>query len=89
MIRILVIAISALLFAGCSTKVEYVYLKPKPFNFQTIQQPKIREIRVHKEDKKLYSAYIGNFRNIIDFYNKQIEDYKKSFDNNDTNTTGE
>lgn len=69
---------------GCSTKTEYVYIAPKPYLFQTIQQPKVREIRVHSKDIELYNGYIKNFRNIIDFQNKQIEDYYNSFDANTT-----
>jgi hypothetical protein len=74
----------SLLSVGCSTKTEYVYLKPKPFKFQSTQLPKIREIRVHSKDMKLYTAYIKNFRNIILFHNQQIKDYEISFDNNTT-----
>lgn len=72
------------LLAGCSTKTEYVYLKPKPFLFQSTQLPKAREIRVHSKDIRLYEAYITNFRNIIKFHNQQIVDYEASFDNNTT-----
>lgn len=75
------------LLAGCSTKTEYVYLKPKPFDFQTLEQPKARAIDVRASHIKLYEAYIKNFRDIIDFQNKQILDYKNSF--NENNTTKE
>ncbi len=73
-----------LLQQGCNTKTEYVYIKSKPFNFQTTQQPKVREIRVHSKDIKLYNGYISNFRNTIDFHNQQIKDYEASFDKNTT-----
>jgi len=79
-----IVLMMILLVSGCSTKTEYVYIKPKPFSFQTTQQPKVREIRVYKGDKKLYKAYIVNFRKIINFHNMQIEDYRKSFDTNET-----
>ena len=79
---LLVIIIS--LLQGCSTKTEYVYIKPKPFKFQTTPLPKVREIRVHSKDMRLYEAYIGNFRNIIEFHNEQIEDYEKSFKENNS-----
>lgn len=68
-----------LLQAGCSTKTEYVYIKSKPFEFQTVEQPKVRAIDVRTSHLKLYEAYIKNFRDIIDFQNKQILDYQNSF----------
>lgn len=81
--KIIYIAVmSILLLQGCSKN--YIYVKPKPYNFQTTEQPKTRVIRVLKEDLKLYEAYITNFRNMIDFHNLQIQDYKSSFDNNET-----
>jgi hypothetical protein len=67
-----------LLLCGCSSKPEYIHIKPKAYPFVNIPQPKIREIRVHKADQKLYEAYIKNFREIIDTHNQQIEDYKNS-----------
>jgi len=76
-----------LLFQACSTT-EYVYIKSKPFNFQTVEQPKKRDIRVYAPDIKLYEGYVTNFRNIIDFHNQQIADYEKSFNENNT-TKGE
>ena len=82
--KILFLVLASFLFVGCSTK-EYVYLKPKPFQFQTIQIPKTREIRVYKADTALYKAYIENFRNIIKFQNKQIKDYEGTF--NESNST--
>lgn len=78
----------ALLLAGCSTKTEYVYIKPKPFDFQTVEQPKARAIDVRASHLKLYEAYIKNFRDIIDFQNKQVLDYRNSF-NDDNKTTQE
>lgn len=77
-----------LLQQGCSTKTEYVYIKPKPFDFQTVEQPKVRAIDVRASSLKLYEAYIKNFRDIIDFQNKQVLDYRNSF-NNDNKTTEE
>jgi len=72
------------LLAGCSTKTEYVYIKSKPFKFQSTLPPKVREIRVHSKDMVLYKAYITNFRNIIEFHNEQIADYEQSFTENNT-----
>lgn len=69
----------ALLLVGCSTKTEYIYVKPQPYQFQTIDQPKVRNIRVYSKDVKLYNEYIKNFRKIIDFQNGQIKDYYESF----------
>ena len=66
------------LFAGCSIKTEYEYVKPKAYNFLITPQPKKREIRVYKDDVAIYDAYIKNLRDIISFHNKQIVDYKKS-----------
>lgn len=67
--------------AGCGTT-QYIYVRPKPFAFQKIPPPKVRHIRVYKDDVPLYKGYILNFRKIIDFYNKQIDDYKKTFGEN-------
>ena len=72
---IYIAVMTILLLQGCSK--DYTYIKPKPYDFQTVAQPKTREIIVHKDYKKLYEAYIANFRNIIDFQNKQIEDYRE------------
>ena len=80
-IAIIVVA-TILLFQGCSK--EYAYIKPKPYDFQTVAQPKTRVIVVHKDYVKLYEVYVTNFRNIIDFHNKQIEDYRKAHDLNET-----
>jgi len=80
----IIVLMMILLVSGCSTKTEYIHLKPKPVLFQTTPQPKAREIRVYKGDEKLYKAYIKNFRKIIYFHNMQIEDYRKSFDINET-----
>lgn len=68
---------------GCSSK-EYIYIKATPYEFQEVEQPKIRSVRVLDEDVELYTAYVKNFRDIIDFFNTQIKDYKASFDNNNT-----
>lgn len=76
----MMIAMMSLLLLGCSTKTEYVYIKPKPFKFQKVPPPKVREIRVYKKDRKLYVKYIEQFRKSIDFCNKQIDDYYKSFE---------
>ncbi len=74
--KIIYIAVmTILLLQGCSENT--IYIKPKPYNFQTTEQPKQRSIRVYKEDVKLYEAYISNFRGIIDFHNKQITDYRE------------
>ncbi len=75
----IVVMMMALLLVGCSTKTEYIYVKPQPYQFQTIDQPKVRNIRVHSKDIKLYNEYIKNFRKIIDFQNGQIKDYYESF----------
>lgn len=79
MLKMVSIAVTTiLLLAGCSTK-EYVYIEPKPFGFEKTEQPKVREIRIYKDDIKLYNEYILYFRNLIDFHNKQIDDYFDSF----------
>ena len=81
--KILLLVMATFIFVGCSTK-EYVYIEPKPFKFQKVPPPKTRAIRVYKADKKLYEKYITNFRDIIKFYNMQIDDYYNSFENNNT-----
>ena len=82
--KIAIIAVATiLLLQGCS-KTEYVYIKPEPFDFQTTEQPKVREIIVHKDYAKLYETYITNFRNIINFHNTQITDYREAHDINKT-----
>jgi len=73
-----------LLFQGCSK--EYIYNKPKPYDFQIVKQPESRDIKVHKDYGDLYEAYILNFRNIINFHNKQIEDYRTAHDINESET---
>lgn len=77
---ILTVATIVTLISGCSEKT--VYVKQTPYNFQKIEQPKERAIRVHKDDEKLYRAYIQRFRSIINFYNDQIDDYKRAHDEN-------
>lgn len=77
----IVVTMMVFSLVGCSTKTEYAYVTPEPFSFQTTQQPKVREIRIHNKDIELYKAYITNFRNIIEFHNKQIENYYKDFNN--------
>ena len=67
-----------LLFSGCSLTPETIYVKEAPYQFQKVQQPKKRTIRVYNDDKKLYNAYITKFRDIIDFHNQQIDNYFKS-----------
>jgi len=79
---ILTVATIVTLISGCSEKT--VYVRNPPYDFQKIEQPKERTIRVHKDDEKLYRAYITRFRSIIDFYNDQIDDYKRSHDKNST-----
>ena len=69
----MIIILLALSFNGCSTK--DVYIKEKPYSFVKIQQPKERTIRVFEEDEELYRAYITKFRDIINFYNQQIDSY--------------
>jgi len=84
--KIAIIAVvTILLLQGCSK--ELVYIKPEPFDFQTTKQPKVREIVVHKDYLKLYEAYITNFRNIINFHNTQILDYREAHDINKMEAT--
>ncbi len=78
----IIAVVTILLFQGCSK--ELVYIKPEPFDFQTTEQPKVRGIVVHKDYLKLYEAYITNFRNIINFHNTQISDYREAHDINKT-----
>ena len=81
--KIAIIAVAMiLLLQGCNK--EIVYIKPKPYDFQTVEQPKTRDIVVHKDYVKLYEAYVTNFRNIRDFQNKQIIDYREAHDLNTT-----
>lgn len=64
--------------SACSTT-KLVYVEPKPFEFQKTVEPKPRTIRVHKEDRPLYEAYIDKLREQIQFHNDQITDYLDSF----------
>ena len=79
------ILIMILLLLGCSSKqTEYIYVEPKPYLFQIVEQPKVREVRVYKDDEVLYRTYIKNLRSIIEFQNNQIKDYFKSFETKET-----
>ena len=75
--KLILLLMMIFLFLGCSEKT--VYIKPNPYKFQIVPQPKKRDIIVHKSNQELYEGYILNFREIIDFYNKQIDDYYKDF----------
>ena len=75
--KLILLLMMILLLQACSEKT--VYIKHKPYQFQTIPQPEKRDIIVHKSYLELYEAYILNFRSIIDFQNNQIEDYFKDF----------
>lgn len=68
--------------SACSTT-KLVYVEPKPFEFQKTVEPKPRTIRVHKEDRPLYEAYIDKLREQIRFHNSQINDYLDSFKEKD------
>ena len=69
--------------SSCSTT-KVVYVEPKPFQFQKTVEPKPRTIRVHKDDRQLYEAYIDKLREQIRFHNRQIDDYLNSFKNKDS-----
>ena len=75
--KLILMIMMIFLFLGCSEKI--IYIKPKPYKFQTIPQPEKRKIIVYAYHKELYEAYILNFRAIIDFQNNQIADYYKDF----------
>ena len=64
--------------SACSTT-KLVYVEPKPFQFQKTDELKQRTIRVHKDDRQLYEAYIDKLREQIRFHNGQIDDYLNSF----------
>ena len=64
--------------SACSTT-KVIYVEPRPFQFQKTVEPKPRTIRVHKDDRQLYEAYIDKLREQIRFHNKQIDDYLNSF----------
>jgi len=64
--------------SACSTT-KLVYVEPKPFQFQKTEEPKPRTIRVHKDDRPLYEAYIDKLREQIRFHNDQIDSYLDSF----------
>ena len=74
MIKLMMILL-LLLLSGCACIPNTKYIKEKPYTFQKIKQPKERTIRIYNDDKLLYNAYIKKFRDIIDFYNSQINDY--------------
>lgn len=67
---------------GCSTTEKLVYIEPKPFIFQDLPQPSTQAIRVHNDDAELYEAYIDKLREVIEFGNSQIRDYRDSFSAN-------
>jgi len=78
--KIILISILMILsLSSCSARIEYVYIKPEPFDFKVNELPKEREIRVHPRDMELYKGYITQLRKHIDFYILQIKDYKESF----------
>ncbi len=75
-----------LLFNGCSSKVEYVYIKPKQpkcfklkeikplvLNFDTKEELDLFENKVKKQIK----VYIEQLRIVIKFYEKQCDEYNK------------
>ena len=80
--KILIPLLIILFLSSCSAKKEYIYVKPKPFNFQVVEIPKEREIRVYSEDMELYKGYIKLLRKHISIYVLQIQDYKKTFKEN-------
>lgn len=79
MMKMSIAVMIALLMLGCSQKAEPDFITCKAYDFQKAEQPKARLIRVHKDDEKLYKAYIAQLRGTIDFGNKQIDDYYIDF----------
>jgi hypothetical protein len=67
--------------AACSTTERLVYIEPQPYVFQKVTQQPPRSIRVADDDAETYKAYIDKFREQIDFFNQQVEDYFNSFKN--------
>ena len=79
--RVLMLLISFLLL-GCAEKeiqTRYVYVIPKKFEFQKVKEPKKRKIRVYKKDVELYKTYIKQLRDVIHFYEYQIDLYNKEY----------
>lgn len=79
MITIGLLLLANLVVAACGTTTKLMYVQPKPFQFQQTVEPKLRTVRVHKDDQPLYEAYIDKFREQILFHNKQIDDYLNTF----------
>ena len=77
MLKMNIMVLICLFLVGCSNT-EYIYIKPKPYGFIETPQPKVRVIRVHKDDLKLYKSYINHFRDLLEFHNTQIQDYNTS-----------
>ena len=70
--------------SACSSTTKVICVEQKPFEFQKTIEPKPRTIRVHKDDRQLYEAYIDKLREQIRFHNRQIDDYLNSFKNKDS-----
>ena len=65
--------------SACSTTERLVYIEPKPYAFQKLEQQPAVTVRVADEDAAIYEAYIDKFREQLDFMNQQIDDYLNSF----------
>jgi hypothetical protein len=69
--------------SSCSLKPKIVYIHPEPFSFQKTEPLAFRVIRVHKQDRALYDAYIKALRAQPEFHNQQIDDYFSFFKQNE------
>ncbi|OCL99509.1 hypothetical protein AAX29_00550 [Aliarcobacter thereius] len=74
-IVILLLLIFSFIFSGCSNKQPAIVFKEKftCYELEKVEISKEEQIRVYKKDKELFEARKNELKNVITFYESQID----------------